>query len=55
MSVVESADGALAACEDAFAASAVLFAAVTTELAAPETAALTYSQLDESFRCDQWS
>jgi hypothetical protein len=45
--MVEPAGSALAACEDAFAASAGLFAAVTAELAAPEAAALTHSQLED--------
>ena len=38
VSVVGPAQGELAECEDAFAASAGLFAAACAELAAPETA-----------------
>ncbi|WSY90074.1 ISKra4 family transposase [Streptomyces sp. NBC_00873] len=47
MSVVGSAQGALAECEDAFAASAGLFAAACAELAAPEAAVMTHAQLED--------
>ncbi|MFD0502106.1 ISKra4 family transposase [Streptomyces chiangmaiensis] len=41
------AGGALAGCEDAFAPSAGLFAAVCAELAAPEAAVMTHAQLED--------
>ncbi|WP_435835085.1 ISKra4 family transposase [Streptomyces antibioticus] len=41
------AQGALAECEDAFAASAGLFAAVCAELAVPEAAVMTHAQLED--------
>lgn len=44
---MESAKSALAECEDAFAASAGLFAAVCVELAAPETAVMTHSRWED--------
>ncbi|MGX4695064.1 hypothetical protein [Streptomyces sp. JNUCC 63] len=40
------ADGVLAECENAFAASAGLFAAVCAELAAPQAAVMTHAQLE---------
>ncbi|MFG3410460.1 hypothetical protein [Streptomyces sp. NPDC048142] len=46
VSVVGPAQGALA-CEDAFAASAGLFAAVCAELAVPEAAVMTHAQLED--------
>ncbi len=47
MSVVRPSDGALAECEDAFAASAGLFAAACAELAAPEAAVMTHARLED--------
>ena len=47
MSAVEPTGVALAECEDAFAASAGLFAAACAELAAPQAAVLTHSQLED--------
>ncbi|WST82428.1 hypothetical protein OG762_50425 (plasmid) [Streptomyces sp. NBC_01136] len=47
MSVVGPAQGALAECEDAFAASAGLFAAACAELAAPEAAVMTHARLED--------
>ncbi|WP_326741976.1 hypothetical protein [Streptomyces sp. NBC_01768] len=44
---MEPARSALAECEDPFAASAGLFAAVCVELAAPETAVMTHSRLED--------
>lgn len=45
--MVGQAQGALAECEDAFAASAGLFAAACAELAAPEAAVMTHAQLED--------
>ncbi|MEU6323238.1 ISKra4 family transposase [Streptomyces sp. NPDC047009] len=47
MSVVGPADGVLEECEDAFAASAGMFAAACAELAAPEAAVMTHAQLED--------
>nr|WP_200309443.1 ISKra4 family transposase [Streptomyces adelaidensis] len=47
MSVVGPAQGALAECEDAFAASAGMFAAACAELAAPQAAVMTHAQLED--------
>lgn len=45
--MVRPSDGALAECEDAFAASAGLFAAACAELAAPEAAVMTHARLED--------
>jgi len=47
VSAAGTADGALAAAEDAFAASRGLFEQVTADLAGPHTAAMTHSQLED--------
>ena len=47
MSATGTGDGALAAAEDAFAASRGLFDQVTADLAGPGTAAMTHSQLED--------
>ncbi|MED7829019.1 hypothetical protein VXC91_46205, partial [Streptomyces chiangmaiensis] len=47
MSVIGPAKSALAECEEAFAASAGMFAEVCTELAAPQAAVMTHAQLED--------
>ncbi|MGG7572869.1 hypothetical protein [Streptomyces sirii] len=47
VSVVGPAQGALAECEDAFAASAGMFVAACAELAAPQAAVMTHAQLED--------
>jgi hypothetical protein len=47
VSAAGSAGGALAECEDAFAASAGLFAGACAELAAPQAAVMTHAQLED--------